>query len=372
MRIHITGRRTRVTLALLGGASTLALITTSQLYLNWTAQGYEADFLQLAGAKFIEWGMWAGFVPVIARIEQRFGFVARPLFPALITHMTAAVTFFAVLNGVLSVLTMRVDQAAAGAFGSVYWQRAEAKVATALLIYSAVLTVAHMLRLREERHREAAASAQLVADLADARLLNLRMQLHPHFLFNTLHTVAGLVREGDRATAVETLEELGELLRRALRSVERQELPLREEIEFLERYIRVQHLRFGDRLQVVIDVDEDATDALVPTLLLQPLVENAIRHGLDLDHDAGCVTITAQRTAGAVVIAVQDNGSGLDPLKLQEGIGLGTTRRRLEHLHRSEAALVVSSEKSGGTRITVRLPYRVGLTVQREREYIHG
>lgn len=348
-------------LALLGGATTLALVSASQLYFNWTSHGYEADFLQLTGLKFVEWGLWAAFVPLIVRIERRQGVEARSLVRRLFAHLGAALAFFAILNGVLSGLSTMVETTLVGGFGEIYMQRAEAKVATALLVYAAILATSYMLRLREERHIEAAWSARLRADLADARLLNLRMQIHPHFLFNTLHTVAALVREGDRATAVETLEELSELLRRALRSVEQQEVPLSEEIEFLQRYVNVQHLRFGERLQVELNVDEDVLDALVPSLLLQPLVENAIRHGLDLDHGIGRVQVSAQRMELNVVIAIEDNGVGMAPGALQEGLGLGTTRRRLEELYRSRASLQIRGADNGGTRVIVCLPFHVGL-----------
>ena len=352
------GTRFGTALLLAAGAVAITLVSSTQLYYNWVSQGYDVSFPRLAATKLVDWGLWAAFVPVIIGVERRHGFEAGPWRRALLVHVATAAAFFAVVNAALAGFSLIVDPAAAGtSFAHAYVQRAGAKLVSTVVVYAAILGGYWLLRLREDRHRQAALSARLRADLSEAELLNLKMQIHPHFLFNTLHTVAALVREGDRDVALETIEELSELLRRALRTIDQQEVRLSEELAFLERFIRIQSLRFGDRLAVELDADGAARDALVPTLLLQPIVENAIRHGLDLEHETGRVTINARRDADAVELSVEDNGTGFEPGS-KEGLGLGTTRRRLEQLYNGGASLSVEPVVAGGTCVRIRLPYR--------------
>ncbi len=368
-----SGTRARTALMLAIAAVVIALVSGSQLYFNWVAAGYEASFPQLAGSKLIEWGLWAGYVPVIISLERRFGFTVRPIPVAASVHILSAVAFFAVMNAVLTGMTLVVDPVAQqSSFAAAYWGRAGAKLVSALVIYSAILGVYWLLRLREEHHREASERARLSADLSEARLINLKSQIHPHFLFNTLHMVAGLVREGDRQAAVETIEQLSDLLRRAMRDLDQHEVPLHEEIEFLDRYLSIQKLRFGERLEVDVRVDENVRNAAVPGLILQPLVENAIRHGLDLDRRGGQVLVAAGLSDGELSLSVEDNGEGLGPGPLREGLGMGTTRRRLAQLFGDSATLTVSESPMGGVCALIRLPFRPLTSARRREEKVHG
>lgn len=179
-----------------------------------------------------------------------------------------------------------------------------------LLAYGAILGVAHSVHFyRRFRERERRALF-LESNLANSRLHALRAQLHPHFLFNSLNAVATLVRRDPRL-AEATLISLSELLRLALSQSERQEVPLREEMQFVERYLEIQQTRFGDKLRVEQKIEPAALDCLVPTLLLQPLVENAIRHGIEPAENTGLVRLTARRQNGLLVLTVEDDGVGL-------------------------------------------------------------
>lgn len=348
-----------IALGLATAAVLIALVSTSQLYFNWISAGFEANFAELLAADLVEWGMWAAYVPVVVAVERRYGFAVHTWRRAVPAHVLSALAFFALQNAAMTGFTLLADPVAAGdPFGVAYARRALAKLAPTLVVYGAVVGGWWILYLLGERHRHAMLSARLRADLSDARLLSLKMQIHPHFLFNTLHTIAGLVREGDRDLAVATLEELSELLRRALRDVELQEVPLREELDFLDRYLRIQQLRFGDMLRVEKQVDAAALDALVPSLLLQPVVENAIAHGLDFERGPGCVRITAEREGADVVLRVTDNGAGLPAGALREGVGLSTTRSRLDQLHGGRARLDAETLAAGGAAVTIRIPFR--------------
>jgi LytS/YehU family sensor histidine kinase len=188
------------------------------------------------------------------------------------------------------------------------------------------------------------------------------VQLHPHFLFNTLHTIAGLVRSNERQPAVNMIAGLSDLLRRALESADEQEVPLREEIKFIELYLDIQKVRFSDRLTVRAEIAPETLDALVPNLLLQPLVENAIRHGISPNESAGLILISARRTGSMLHISVSDDGPGLQSgwrMEESDGIGLANTSERLKHLYETEHRFELRNGSEGGVTATVTIPFRL-------------
>jgi len=204
-------------------------------------------------------------------------------------------------------------------------------------------------------------AARLSAELADARLEALAAQLHPHFLFNTLQGISTLLhRDPDAADAM--LQRLSELLRRTLRRDGAHEIPLRQEIELLELYVGVVQTRFADRLRVTIHVPPDLEDALVPHFLLQPLVENALQHGIARRAGAGHVEVRADRVGDALTLRVTDDGPGLHGGARsfpREGIGLANTRRRLAQLYGAEQRLDLDAGPDGGLSVTARIPWHV-------------
>jgi LytS/YehU family sensor histidine kinase len=230
------------------------------------------------------------------------------------------------------------------------------------LVFWAILGVGFAFDYRERyRERESLAS-QLKAQLAQAQLESLKVQLHPHFLFNTLHTIAGLVRSNQRQPAVNMIAGLSDLLRRALESADEQEVPLREEIKFIELYLDIQKVRFSDRLTVRTEIAPDTLDALVPNLLLQPLVENAIRHGISLNESAGLILISAKRTGDMLHISVSDDGPGLQSgwrMEESDGIGLANTSERLKHLYGTEHRFELRNGAEGGVTASVAIPFRL-------------
>jgi sensor histidine kinase YesM len=179
------------------------------------------------------------------------------------------------------------------------------------------------------------------------------MQLRPHFLFNTLHTISSLVRMDRSKEAIRMLAGLGELLRSVLRS-EGQEVPLEQELDFIERYLGIEQVRFQDQVEVHIDVDPALLSALVPHLLLQPLVENALHHGLS-DGTPGVLQIRVSRDGAMLVLQVRDSGDG--PRNVEEGVGLGNTRERLQHLYGTQHQFELTGADGGGALVRVALPY---------------
>ncbi len=214
----------------------------------------------------------------------------------------------------------------------VYWFSSDG------LLYWAILAIDYGVRDYRESRERALRASQLETQLSDARLQALTMQLQPHFLFNALHTVGQLIRTGQPARAVQVVAGLGELLRRVLDGAATQEVPLKQELDFLRSYLDIEQIRFRDRLKVVLDPDPEALDATVPHFILQPLVENAIKHGI------------ASR--------VRDDGSGLSDAAAR-GVGLANTSARLRQLYGDQASFEVVNMADGGVIARIVLPYRL-------------
>ena len=221
-------------------------------------------------------------------------------------------------------------------------------------------------RLLETQREREVREARLESELARAQLHALRMQVHPHFLFNALSAAAALTKR-DPTRARRVLVDLGELLRLALDTTD-DEIPLRDELAVLDRYFRIEKARMGDRLRVEVDAGPDVLDALVPPLLLQPLVENAVKHGLAPLEEGGAVDIRATQDGDALAITVADTGRGHAaerPATARGGIGLENVRRRLDRLYGGAGALSLGERSGGGTVAVVRLPFRSARAVAR-------
>lgn len=229
-----------------------------------------------------------------------------------------------------------------------------------LLIYTAIAGTGAAMTLYERYRDRQHAAARLEAELATARLQALRGHLQPHFLFNSLHSIAALARSGDTAGVVRLTASLSDLLRHVLDAGDRH-APLREELQIVDRYLEIQRARFPDRLDVTVDVSDEVADAQVPLLIVQPLVENAVRHGLAPQVKAGSLLVRAIRENGATRIDVEDTGVGLPPgwqLDGVTGTGLRNLASRLSAEFGAAAALTVAARDGGGVRATVTLPYR--------------
>lgn len=204
-------------------------------------------------------------------------------------------------------------------------------------------------------------AAELQSEVAKLQLAALRGQWHPHFLFNSFNAIATLVRQHKNDLAVETIVQLGGLLRFAMEKIEQQELPFEEELEFIRSYLNIERIRFGEKLRVVLDVASDALDGLVPNLLLQPLVENAIKHGISKRLTPGEVRIVAQRRAGRLLVEVHDDGPGFPAdaaFGAGPGIGLRNTRGRLKRIYGDDFRFEIRLRAGGGTTVQLDLPWR--------------
>jgi sensor histidine kinase YesM len=206
-------------------------------------------------------------------------------------------------------------------------------------------------------------ASELQSQLMSARLSALKMQLQPHFLFNTLNAITVLVRQHRSQDAERMLGNLGDLLRGVLADVDAQEVSLRRELEYLQLYLAIEQVRFADRLRVEISVDPATPDALIPQLILQPIVENAVRHGIGRSSSAGRIFLSASKSGGMLEIRVRDDGPGLLGSSSSEhrGIGLANTRARLQQLYGEDGKLEIQNSDAGGAVVTLRFPFRSSL-----------
>ncbi len=215
------------------------------------------------------------------------------------------------------------------------------------------------VRERERTASELALKAsRLETSLSRANLEALRMQLNPHFLFNTLNTVAVLAMKGERQRVVRMINRLSDLLRLSLEN-SRQTITLGEEVDFLQRYLEIEQVRFRDRLSVLVDVPDELLDAEVPSLILQPVAENAVLHGVSKVREGGAIEISARRLDGHLILNVQDTGPGFPDDVVEEGVGLSNTAARLEQLYGGDHEFKRANRAEGGAVVTMTIPYRV-------------
>jgi two-component system, LytTR family, sensor kinase len=239
-----------------------------------------------------------------------------------------------------------------------------------LWIYWIILAVAHALDYYQESQERELRTSELERHLAQARLQSLQMQLNPHFLFNTLHAISALMHK-DVEAADRMIARLSDLLRYALESTASQEVPLHQELGFLDRYLEIEQARFGDRLVVRKNIEPAAMDAMVPNLILQPLVENAIRHGIEPHSRRGEIALSARLDSGGLLhLEVQDNGTGLDEEEglLEEGVGLSNTRARLAELYGKDHKFALQNAPESGLVVRVSIPYRSELDEEEPEE----
>jgi signal transduction histidine kinase len=350
--------------AIIGFWIFFGLLNASQLYLGLRMENFPTPVVRMFAAQTLGWSGWALLTPIILWLGRRFPLERSTRARGLLVHIPACLLIsaahIAFFESVIIMLEPFGPEQHPRPFWEMFLGRATSHFHIDLLIYAATLgtsyAVSYYARYRE-RERTA---AQLETQLAQAQLQALKMQLHPHFLFNTLNGIAGLVRDNKNRAAVDMLAGLSDLLRYTLENAGRQEVPLKEEMDFLELYLGIQLMRFPDRLKVEIEVAPDTLDALVPNLILQPLVENAIRHGVSQRATGGTVGVRARRDDGSLLIEVYDDGPGLKTdasTRAGEGVGLANTRARLEQLYGARQSFTLAEREGGGVKAALVIPF---------------
>ena len=338
------------------------LLNASQLYLGLRMENYPIPVGRMFLAQTLAWGAWGFLTPLVLWLGRRFPLERSALARGLSVHIPAclgiAAAHLAFVQYVFIVLEPFGPPSQPRSFGEQFLGRVTSQLHIELLIYAATLglgyAVSYYARFREREFR----ASQLEAQLAQAQLQALKMQLHPHFLFNTLNGIAGLVRDNKNRAAVDMLAGLSDLLRYTLENAGKQEVPLREEMEFLELYLGIQQMRFSDRLRVEMRVAPETLDALVPNLILQPLVENAIRHGVSQRPTPGTVGVAASLEGERLRVNVYDDGPGLKQNGAAGGgVGLSNTRERLAQLYGERQRFTLSEREGGGVEAAFTIPF---------------
>jgi signal transduction histidine kinase len=352
-------------LTIFGVATALTFFSASQaFYFVATFGDKPAPFAVLFVLNLGYWYSWACLAPGILWLSRRFPLDKQSWHFSLPAHI-AGVFVATTLHIVMAVATRMATYWAIGeSTGS--W-RIEAQRMFFLnfdwemMTYWAIVGLSHALAYHREAQTRALKASQLETRLVEAQLQSLQRQLQPHFLFNTLNTISALMhRDVDAADSM--IARLSDLLRISLQSVGVQEVSLKEELDFLSKYLEIEQTRFRDRLTVVFDVSPDTFDALVPNLVLQPLVENAIKHGIGPRPAPGTITICSRRVSGMLELTVQDNGVGLSAARLSDfnrGVGLSNTRSRLEHLYGSLHRFEFRQPAQGGLLVLIAIPLAV-------------
>ena len=334
-----------------------ASLAALQAFAQHRLGNWDGQLSRILLFEFGDWLLYGALTPIVFYLARRFPLERGHLATRLTLHLAAAWFNCALwaAGGTLLRLAVWPGQEQLTARGYVGWFFTSLPFGVA--VYFAVLGIEHgIFYFREARERETQA-ARLSAQLAEARLSALRMQMKPHFLLNSLNAILVLVRDKDHATATRVLEELGEVLRQVLRTERPEMVPLAEEIDFLRRYLAIEQVRFSDRLRIRFQVDPSVESAVVPDFILQPLVENALRHGIAESTEAGLLAISARREGDDLILSVEDDGPGFTEGPTR-GLGLSNTRERLEVLYGGRATLVLTGRAGGGTVATIRLPHR--------------
>jgi two-component system, LytTR family, sensor kinase len=344
--------------AICGG---LGLFEATQTLVAMRAAGMHHAWTALFFTVLLTWLPWAVATPLVLRLAREYplfrgtsvGAWVRHAGACLVIGVGAACWDAAAENW----LNPYVPDMHSPGFLALWRIKATNQMVSTLVLYGIILLVAWILQSRERLEQERMEATRLSEQLAKAQLGALRQQIEPHFLFNTLNTVAGLVREGRNDAALDMIAGLSELLRRTLQNRE-QQVALRDELEIVEKYLEIEKARFAERLRVQVHVPEELARARVPSLILQPLVENAVKHAIAKRASGGAIAIHAERRNGTLTLRVADDGPGFPAEQNgSTGIGLENVRERLRSLYGKAGALQVQREDGWGAVVSVSVPY---------------
>ncbi len=336
----------------------IGLAFAGQLYLSKAKVGEPVPWTFAVSRALSDWYVFALLSIPALGLARRFSLGDAQWALNLITHLAASALFsvaWMALRGGAEVWLTH-GRADAVTFAAAFQRALVTTFFYNLLIYWVIISVGYAFDYYRKFNERELRAAELEKRLTEARLQALQMQLNPHFLFNTLHAISSLMHI-DVEAADRMLAQLSDLLRHALDSTDTQEVPLREEIDFLARYAGIEQTRFGDRLGIEMNIAPDTLDALVPNLVLQPLLENAIRHGTEPHARAGRIEVSARRDGASLRLEVRDNGGGLSNRKIVEGIGLSNTRARLKQLYGAHQSLTLADADGGGAVISATIPF---------------
>lgn len=340
----------------------ISLAFAGQFYLSSSNAGWPVSWAQAMGYSLVNWYLFAALsVPAMA-LAGRFPFERARWGRTAFLHLAASFAFsilYILLRSWVG-LGQSWMEGRPAPFLKTFDLLLVKTFYLNLLVYWIIIGVKHGLDYYRKFSERELRTTELERNLAQAKLQALQMQLNPHFLFNTLHTISALMHR-DVEAADRMVAKLSDLLRLALDNTDDHEVTLRQELDFLKRYLEIEQTRFRERLTVKMDISGETWEAQVPNLVLQPIVENAIRHGIEPHVKPGLIELKAHRDGANLILEVRDNGAGLPKEsrhKLEGGIGVSNTRARLEQLHGPRQKLEFENAPEGGLIVRVTIPFR--------------
>jgi signal transduction histidine kinase len=342
----------------------VGLLFTVQEIVVAKVHGGQVNWVLVGVIELVYWNVWAAYTPLVIGLAKRFPLTGPRSVPHIAIHTIASflmapqasVAEYFLSRGLLRLLFLITDPGALRHLPTFTGSVLSMSV-TGVLTYWLVVGLYQSFHFYQAAMERQTRAAQLETQLSHAELENLKSQLHPHFLFNSLHTIGVLMQE-DVDAASHLLVCLGDLLRMALER-RQNEITLESELEFVGKYLEIEQTRFHDRLKVHMDVPPDLLGVYVPSLALQPLVENAIKHGISVDSAAGRLEIAAQRQNGRVWLSVRDDGPGPAPgSRLRLGVGLTNVHSRLKQLYGDESSLELTGGNGRGCEAIITIPLR--------------
>ena len=342
----------------------VGLFDATQTVFTMRAAGMHHAWMRLFFTLLFAWVPFAVATPVILHLAHKFPPVRAWAFTTWFVHASACCVLCLISSawtaGFESILNPWGDPSGSGAYGDRLWFRFFSGLISYFMLYGAIVGIGYALESRDRPARQQTETARLSEQLSRAQLDLLRRQIEPHFLFNSLNAVAGLVRGGRNEAAVNTIAELSDFLRRVLEDSNRQEVSLSEEIEYLQKYLEIQKLRFAERLAVKVQVPNELLHSQVPSLILQPMVENAIKHGIAKRAQGGEIRVSAARCNSMLKLTVYNDGPGLmdDRENRDSGIGISNIRTRLQSLYGQSFELTLENHGQHGVEAAVSVPFR--------------
>ena len=341
----------------------IGMFDASDTVFSMRAEGHHHAWFSLFITLLLSWLPWALATPLILELGRRhpFGFTSLSgWLPHLGACTLIGLGFAAWSAGLEELLNPWLQAPAPDPFARLMIVKFFNLFVSFLILYAAIVAIAYLLDSRQRLALQETETARVSELLTRAQLDALRRQIEPHFLFNSLNGIAALVREGRNGTAVNMISGLSDVLRRSVEGSARHEVALGEEIEFLQKYLDIQKMRFAERLQLSVNIPEELFAAQVPSLLLQPIVENSIKHGIAKRAHGGAIRIVAFRSDGMLTLNVYNDGPKLttETGNLQTGTGLSNIRTRLRSLYGNAFNLTIRNENPSGVEVSVSVPFR--------------
>jgi len=340
----------------------IALFDATQTVFVMRSEGMHHAWVSLFVSQLLSWVPWVLATPLVLYLSQRYP-VRLQSWTTWLVHVPAGMSINLISaawdSGLEELLNPWARSVSPEPFLPLWLDKVYNGLLQCVFLYAAILAVSHLLESRERLVRQQVETARLDQQLSKAQLESLRRQIEPHFLFNSLNAIAGLIREKRNDAAIATVAALSEFLRKVIEHSDRQEVPLGEEMQFLEKYLDIQKVRFAERLQLSLDVPRELYPVQVPSLILQPIVENAIKHGIAKQARGGWIRVSAFRSDGRLILRVYNDGPNLaaDWEKTQSGIGICNVRTRLETLYGDGFDFNLRN-LAAGVEVLVSMPFR--------------